>query len=136
VPLLQHSAKNIGFAKHLYSSTQQSAYTLPNADLGHSAKSIIFAECPYTSTRQRAGLGARQTSGFIHRHVYFFAESRIRLSAKSLPNARQKTLGKEAFSDPFFAVSSLPSATLGKFLPNAYVVLPSVLDTLQSRLLP
>jgi hypothetical protein len=31
-----------------------------------------------------------------------------------LPSARQKTLGKEAFADPFFAVSSLPSATLGK----------------------
>jgi hypothetical protein len=44
----------------------------------------------------------------------FFAESRIRRSAKSLPRARQKTLGKEAFADPFFAVSSLPSATLGK----------------------
>jgi hypothetical protein len=42
------------------------------------------------------------------------AESRIRHSAKSLPSARQKTLGKEAFADHFFAVSSLPSATLGK----------------------
>jgi hypothetical protein len=44
----------------------------------------------------------------------FLAESSIRHSAKSLPSAQQKTLGKEAFADPFFAVSSLPSATLSK----------------------
>jgi hypothetical protein len=35
-------------------------------------------------------------------------------SAKPLPSARQKTLGKEVFADDFFAVYSLPSAALGK----------------------
>jgi hypothetical protein len=35
-------------------------------------------------------------------------------SAKPLPNARQKTLGKKVFADKFFAVYSLPSAALGK----------------------
>ena len=31
-------------------------------------------------------------------------------SAKALPSARQKTLGKAAFADPFFTEWSLPSA--------------------------
>jgi hypothetical protein len=44
-------------------------------------------------------------------------------SAKSLPSARQKTLGKEVFADEFFAVYSLPSV---------FMALPSVLDTRQS----
>ena len=41
-----------------------------------------------------------------------FAECRH--SAKALPSARQKTLGKDVFADSFFAECSLPSATLGK----------------------
>jgi hypothetical protein len=76
------------------------AYTLPSADQGHSAKSI----------------STRQTSVTVSSVVMsiFLAESRIRHSAKCLPSARQKTLSKEAFADPFFAVSSLPNAILGK----------------------
>jgi hypothetical protein len=35
-------------------------------------------------------------------------------SAKPLPSARQKTLGKEVFADEFFAVYSLPSMAFGK----------------------
>jgi hypothetical protein len=35
-------------------------------------------------------------------------------SAKSLPSARQKVLGKEAITDVQFAERSLPSVTLGK----------------------
>jgi hypothetical protein len=35
-------------------------------------------------------------------------------SAKPLPSARQKTLGKEVFADEFFVMYSLPSAALGK----------------------
>jgi hypothetical protein len=59
---------------------------------------------------------ARQTSVTVSSAVttIFFAESRIRHSAKSLPSARQKTLDKEIFADPFFAIFSLPSATLDK----------------------
>ena len=41
-----------------------------------------------------------------------FAECRH--SAKALPSARQKTLGKDVFADSFFAECSLPSAALGK----------------------
>ena len=35
-------------------------------------------------------------------------------SAKALPSARQKILGKDAFTDPFFTEWSLPSAALDK----------------------
>jgi hypothetical protein len=35
-------------------------------------------------------------------------------SAKSVPNAREKVLGKEAFADVLFVEPSLSSATLGK----------------------
>ena len=38
-------------------------------------------------------------------------------SAKALPSARQKTLGKATFVDPFFAEWSLPSANWS--LPSA-----------------
>ena len=41
-----------------------------------------------------------------------FAECRH--STKTLPNARQKTLGKDAFADGLFVKCSLPSAALGK----------------------
>ena len=41
-----------------------------------------------------------------------FAECRH--SAKALPSARQKTLGKDAFADGLFIECSLPSAALGK----------------------
>ena len=41
-----------------------------------------------------------------------FAECRH--SAKTLPSARQKALGKDAFADGLFAKCSLPSAALGK----------------------
>jgi len=34
--------------------------------------------------------------------------------AECLSSARQKTLGKDAFADPFFAECPLPSAALGK----------------------
>jgi hypothetical protein len=47
------------------------------------------------------------------RHL-FFVESRERHSAKSLPSARQKALGKKTFADDFFAEPTLPSAALGK----------------------
>jgi hypothetical protein len=88
-------------------------------------KIYTFAECHSTSTRQRAyalpsvttpALGKEHTlcrvllSGTWQMFVtvfsavmsIFLAESRIRHSAKSLLSARQKTLGKEAFADPFF----------------------------------
>jgi len=35
-------------------------------------------------------------------------------SAKTLPSARKKTLGKDAFAVTFFTECGLPSATLGK----------------------
>jgi len=35
-------------------------------------------------------------------------------SAKALPSARQKTLGKDTFADPFFTECPLPSAALDK----------------------
>ena len=47
--------------------------------------------------------------------VFFgFNFAECRHSAKALPSARQKTLGKDAFADAFFAEWSLPSAALGK----------------------
>jgi hypothetical protein len=105
--LHQHSAKSICFAECHYTSTQQRAYTLPSADLDTRQRAYTL---PSASLRHSANIRHR----FFRRHVYFFPESRTRHSAKSLPSARQKTLGKETFADPFFAVSSLPSATLGK----------------------
>ena len=47
--------------------------------------------------------------------VFFgFNFAECRHSAKALPSARQKTLGKDVFADTFFAEWSLPSAALGK----------------------
>ena len=43
----------------------------------------------------------------------FFLFQLCRVS-KALPSARQKTLGKDAFADAFFAERCLPSAALGK----------------------
>jgi hypothetical protein len=43
-----------------------------------------------------------------------FAECWLQLSAKVLPSARVKALGKDAFADGFFADGSLPSVALGK----------------------
>ena len=46
--------------------------------------------------------------------VPFLYRGQKRYSAKPLPSARNKALGKEAFADDFFAESSLPSAALSK----------------------
>jgi hypothetical protein len=122
---------------HLYSYCELVKLLCEGEKTGVSKKNYSFAECHSTSTRQRAyalpsvttpALGkehtlcqvllsvTRQTSVTVSSAVtsIFLAESRIRHSAKSLPSVQQKTLGKEAFADPFFAVSNLPSATLGK----------------------
>jgi hypothetical protein len=42
-------------------------------------------------------------------------------SAKSLPSARQKVLGKEAVADVQFAERSLPSVTLGKVFAECFL---------------
>ena len=51
-----------------------------------------------------------------HFFGFFFGSNfaECRHSAKALPSARQKTLGKDVFADSFFAECSLPSAALGK----------------------
>jgi hypothetical protein len=129
VSLHQHSAKSIRFAECHYTSTRQRAYTLPSADLGHSAKSIHFAKC-FSGTRQtsvtvssavmsiffwpRAGLGTRQ--------------SLCRVPDKKLSAKRPLP----TLSLPFPLCRVQHSA---KGLPSAYVVLPSVSDIRQMRLL-
>jgi hypothetical protein len=50
----------------------------------------------------------------------------------SLPSAREKILGKEAFADVLFAEPSLPSATLGKAFVECFWALPSASGTRQS----
>jgi hypothetical protein len=46
--------------------------------------------------------------------IYILPSAYFWHSAKSLPSARQKSVGKDLFADRFFAERSLPSATLGK----------------------
>ena len=53
----------------------------------------------------------------IKKKIHFFVKIHIFsgfFSVPTLPSARQKTLGKDAFADAFFAEWSLPSAALGK----------------------
>jgi hypothetical protein len=103
-----HSAKCIHFAE-CWTRILGKEYNLCRVSLHqHSAKSIHFAEC-FSQAR-----GKYPSPFFSSVTSIFFTESRIRRSAKSLLSARQKTFGKEAFADTFFAVSSLPSVTLGK----------------------
>ena len=62
---------------------------------------------------------------FLGQNFLFFGFFRFQLhSVKALPSVRQKTLGKDAFADPFFAEWSLPSANWA---------LPSAPDTRQSH---
>jgi hypothetical protein len=46
--------------------------------------------------------------------------TRRRNSRFSLPSAREKALGKEAFADALFVESSLPSVTLGKAFAECF----------------
>jgi hypothetical protein len=104
----------------------------------------FFAECSGSSTRQRSTLcrvsckalgkepdmgtpltdslssAGRQTLGkdavsvTRRRDGCFSLPSTSWHSAKTLPSAREKVLGKESFADALCAEHSLPSATLGK----------------------
>ena len=62
----------------------------------------------------------KKNSIFLGKNSHFFWVffdfnfAECRHSAKALPSARQKTLGKDAFADGLFAECSLPSAALDK----------------------
>jgi hypothetical protein len=74
----------------------------------HSAKSNFFAECHLRHSAKTLSLSPR------HRDDGFSLPSTVWHSTKSVPSAREKVLGKEAFADVLFAETFLPSATLGK----------------------
>jgi hypothetical protein len=57
-------------------------------------------------------------------------------SAKSLPSARQKVLGKEAVADVQFAERSLPSVTLGKAFAECKIVFAECLRHSAKKLSP
>ena len=71
---------------------------------------------------KNVGDGRALAGGGLHRlkkkshffRGFFGSMPSVGHSAKALPSARQKTLSKDAFADPFFAEWSLPSAALGK----------------------
>ena len=75
--------------------------------------------CQTREMGERWLVGVPPTNKFFFSFLFRFfpiyiLPSAFRHSAKSLPSARQKELGKEAFADSFFSKRSLPSATLGK----------------------
>ena len=57
-------------------------------------------------------------------------------SAKSLPSARQKVLGKEAVADVQFAERSLPSVTLGKGFAECKIAFAVCLEHTAKELIP
>jgi hypothetical protein len=57
-------------------------------------------------------------------------------SAKSLPSARQKVLGKEAVADVQFAERSLPSVTLGKAFAECKIAFAVCLEHTAKKLIP
>jgi hypothetical protein len=57
-------------------------------------------------------------------------------SAKSLPSARQKVLGKEAVADVQFAERSLPSVTLGKAFAECTIAFAVCLRHTAKALIP
>jgi hypothetical protein len=57
-------------------------------------------------------------------------------SAKSLPSARQKVLGKEAVADVQFAERSLPSVTLGKAFAECKMAFAVCLRHTAKELIP
>jgi hypothetical protein len=57
-------------------------------------------------------------------------------SAKSLPSARQKVLGKEAVADVQFAERSLPSVTLGKAFAECKIAFAVCLRHTTKELIP
>jgi hypothetical protein len=130
VSLHQHSAKSIHFAECHYTSTRQRVYTLPSADLGHSAKSIHFAEC------FSQALGKRPSPFLPPLHLFFWPRARLgtRQSLCRVPDKKHSAKRPlPTLSLSFFLCRVQHSA---KGLPSAYVILPSVSDTRQMRLLP
>ena len=57
-------------------------------------------------------------------------------SAKTLPSARQKVLGKEAVADVQFAERSLPSVTLGKAVAECKIAFAVCLEHTAKKLIP
>jgi hypothetical protein len=57
-------------------------------------------------------------------------------SAKSLPSARQKVLGKEAVADVQFAERSLPSVTLGKAFAECKIAFAVCLRHTAKEMIP
>jgi hypothetical protein len=57
-------------------------------------------------------------------------------SAKTLPSARQKVLGKEAVADVQFAERSLPSVTLGKGFAECKIAFAVCLEHTAKELIP
>jgi hypothetical protein len=57
-------------------------------------------------------------------------------SAKALPSARQKVLGKEAVADVQFAERSLPSVTLGKAVAECKIAFAVCLEHTAKKLIP
>jgi hypothetical protein len=57
-------------------------------------------------------------------------------SAKSLPSARQKVLGKDAVADVQFAERSLPSVTLGKAFAECKIAFAVCLRHTAKKLIP
>jgi hypothetical protein len=130
VSLHQHSAKSIWFAKCHCTSTRQRAYTLPSASLKHSAKSIHFAEC------FSQALGKRPSPFLPPSCPFFWPRAGLGTwqSLCRVPNKKHSAKRPlPTLSLPFSLCRVQHSA---KGLPSTYVVLPSVSDTRQMRLLP
>jgi hypothetical protein len=120
-----HSAKNQDLGTDIASLTSGRALALSKESrfaechTEHSVKNLtkgpadgFFAECWPIDTRQRGNFFA----DCISRHLAKVPSPspRCRDGRFSLPSAREKVLGKDAFADVLFAEPSLPSTTLGK----------------------
>ena len=82
---------------------------------GHRPRSREFYSKNAGDGRALAGGGLHRLKKKSHFFRGFFGSMpSVGHSAKALPSARQKTLGKDAFADAFFAERCLPSAALDK----------------------
>jgi hypothetical protein len=81
-------------------------------------------------------LGKESVTVTWRRDGYFSLPSSKWHSAKSLPSARQKVLGKEVVADVQFAERSLPSVTLGKVFAECKIAFAVCLRHTTKELIP
>jgi hypothetical protein len=80
----------------------------------HSAKNLKKLKKILCRVPAQLALGKAVVSAFCFVMATFLCRVLSWRSAKPLPRARQKALGKEAFADKNFVMRSLSSAALGK----------------------